>query len=94
MIDQQKNISEIGAKIAECVRKVNFLASGDRFWSKNLISMAPRGNLIIDQKSILKTFSFFYSYDWRAGTLIIDLKSLFRVRGNIYYQLLEIINDR
>ena len=54
------------------------------FWSKNWISMAPGGKLIIDQEIILKTFSFHYSYDWRAGKFIIDLGNLFPARGNVF----------
>ena len=72
-------------KRAEWLREINFFASGGQFWSKNLTSMAPAGKLIIDQKRVLKTFSFFYSYDWRPDKLIIDLKKYFEpeVRGTV-----------
>ena len=33
-------------------------------------------------KTFFKRFSFPYSYTWRSGKLIIDLKTLFRLRRN------------
>ena len=54
--------------------KSQLFGLGGPFLSKDLTSMAPAGELIIDPKRVLKTFSFFYSYDWRSEKLIIDLK--------------------
>ena len=58
MIDQKKNFGDFDAKKSKMGPKSQLFASGDHFSSQNLTSMAPAGKLIIDQKSILKTFLF------------------------------------
>ena len=76
-----KNIfSDIGAEKNKIAPKSQPFSLRTPFWSKKLTSVARTGKLIIDHKTFLKGFYFFYSYTGRSEKLIIDLKKFISIR--------------
>ena len=49
---------------------------------------------LIDQKTLFSGKCFFYSYSWRSGKLIIDLKTLFRFRGTCKRARQKVLHQR